>query len=109
MAALIITGACLLAFGIWYAQFEARRPIDPTYVAVVLGVGVTMIGQLIMTVTAYLSGYGLTGIVIGIIAPFALTGVPMAVRQEMKRRCFIDEANTSDTGPLGRLRKDGDT
>lgn len=104
MATLMISAACLLAFGIWYARLEYRRPIYPTYWAVVIGVGVTMAGQIVMAVTCYRLGYGTAGIVAAVVAPFLLTGVPMSVYQELKERRFIDEANSRhNTGSLGKL------
>jgi amino acid transporter len=109
MAILVITivAACLLAFGVWYARLEYRRPLRPTYWAVVIGVGVTVAGQVVMAIGFYLLDCGVWGIVAGIVTPFVLTGVPMAIGQEIKERRFVDEANSSgDTGELGR-RKDG--
>jgi hypothetical protein len=111
MAILVITivAACLLAFGVWYARLEYRRPIRPTYWAVVIGVGVTMAGQVAMVVSFYLLDCGVWGVITGVIAPFALTGGPMIVGQEIKERRFVDEANSSgDTGELGK-KGDGNT
>lgn len=98
MVIVIVTAICLLTFGIWYARLERDRPIRPTYLAVVIGVAVTVAGQIITTLAFYHLSYGTPGIIAGIAAPFVLTGVPMAFFQESKERQFVDEANSDATG-----------
>lgn len=93
MTVLIGTAICLLVFGLWYAKLEYDRPVQPTYWAVIVGVGVTMIGQTTMVIVSYFLDYGPPGLIVGIALPFALTGLPMAIAQERKERLFTDEAN----------------
>ena len=89
----IAIGLILLGFGIWYAKLEYRHPIYPTYWAVIIGVGVTIVGQIAMVVTAYLLGYGVAGLIAAVVVPFLLTGGPMAISQERKERGFEAEGN----------------
>jgi hypothetical protein len=104
---LTLTILLLLACGISYAYLEYVRPIYPTRLAVVIGVGVSMAGQIAMAILLY-DEHGLTGVITAICVPFLLTGVPMYVGQELKDRCFADEGNRcrKTTGDLGKL--DGD-
>ena len=93
MLILIAIGLILLGFGIGYAKLEYHCPIYPTYWAVIIGVGVTIVGQVAMVVTIYLLDYGAVGLIAGIIVPFLLTGGPMAIFQERKERGFEAEGN----------------
>jgi hypothetical protein len=108
MVVTVATGICLLAFGLWYARFEAATPIYPTRLAVVIGVGVTMVGQVIMALALY--DYGPVAMIVAVCVPFALTGLPMYIVQDMKDFQFYDEGNLKkrDTGPLGKLDKGQD-
>jgi len=103
---LYLTALFLLVFGVGYAWWEYDRPIYPTRLAVAVGVGVTMIGQVVMTVTAYSLECEVLGVAAGVVVPFVLTGVPMYVAQEIKEQHFANEGNhrrgsTDDLGKLG--------
>ena len=93
MLVLIAIGVALLGFGIGYAKLEYHCPIYPTYWAVIIGVSVTMLGQVAMVITAYLLGYGVMGLIAAVVVPFLLTGGPMAISQERKERGFEAEGN----------------
>jgi hypothetical protein len=94
----------LVVFGAYYAWREYKRPLYPTWLAVVVGTGATLIG-----ITIWLLGtLDRTDAIIAAAimwAGFAITGGPMALAQAIKEQSFADEAQRRDR-TTGRLDSD---
>jgi hypothetical protein len=78
----------ILVAGVLYAAYIYNNPMRDgyTYVSVIIGVGFTLIGILLLNVITLFSPHYLWTILIHPFAAFALTGLPMAAFQEHKRR-----------------------
>lgn len=85
----------LLLFGFGYALWIYKWPWKRTYTEVALGVGATIVGEM-LALTLVLSHYGLLYQLWWIIPfpflAFILTGAPMAILQEKKLRQQGDKA-----------------
>jgi hypothetical protein len=88
LLSLSAVAAGLLTFGFLYAYTIYHKPIDRTWLEVVIGVGVTITGAMIAqgVTYAHYSGSVPWWIVFYIPAAFALTGLPMIAFQESKFR-----------------------
>ena len=94
----------LMSFGVCFSVREYARPLYPTWLAVVVGTGVTLIGITIWLHTMLDTSTAWTAA--GIVwAAFLITGGPMVVLQAIKEQSFADEAQRRDA-TTGRL--DGD-
>lgn len=86
---LFIIGFGLLVIGTLYAVIIYFWPIDRTWAEVVIGVGLTIGGEMLATACVLLH-YGVWSkfwwIILFPLAAFILTGVPMAGLQEIKVR-----------------------
>jgi threonine/homoserine efflux transporter RhtA len=91
--------AFLILFGVYFSWREYRRPLYPTWLAVVIGTGATLAG---ITLWLYATLDSQTAGVAAAIAwaSFIITGAPMAFSQAIKERSFVDEAQRRDTGRL---------
>jgi membrane-bound ClpP family serine protease len=87
--ALISIGIGLFTIGILYAVIIYKWPIDRTWVEVLIGVSLTISGEM-LALALVLIHYGLLEqmwwIIPFPIAAFACTGLPMMVLQELKIR-----------------------
>lgn len=94
----------LVIFGLWFAWREYAKPLYPTWLAVVTGVGGTLLG---ITVSLFdiLAQDAATLASLVIWVGFIITGWPMIWLQARKEREFADEAQrrSQDTGELGSL------
>lgn len=88
LLSLSIVATGMLVFGFLYAYTIYHRPIDRTWLEVVIGAGVTMAGAMVAQgiTYSYYSGCPPWWIVFYIPVAFALTGLPMISFQEWKYR-----------------------
>ena len=94
----------LVLFSGFFAYREYKRPIYPTWLAVVIGTGATLTGitALLLATLDYTTAMIAAAIAWG---AFIITGGPMAFSQAIKEQTFADEAQQRDV-TTGRL--DGD-
>ena len=107
MATLAVVAALVL-FGVCFSVREYVRPLYPTWLAVVVGTGATLIGITLWLPTMLDTSTGWTAAGIAW-AAFFITGVPMAFLQAIKDRTFADEAQRGDTGRLNVNEKKTNT
>lgn len=101
---LLIISIMTLVFGIGYAIYIKKSPIDRTYIEVVIGVGFTSLFIMLAQLTLYTS-YGYIpwwGIFI-VPCGFALTGIPMMILQERK---YHEQKRDADDAKNNRHKKD---
>ena len=87
---LLVVAIALLIFGVGYAALIYWRPFGPgwTWLSVVVGVALTVLGEM-SAIVMVLSHYNLQWLNwIALFAPaaFLLTGMPMIISQDYKRR-----------------------
>ena len=95
----VVAIAFLILFSAAFSWREYKRPLYPTWLAVVIGTGATLVG---ITLWLYSTFDSTTAGVAAVIvwASFVITGGPMAFSQAIKERTFQDEAQRRDTGKL---------
>ena len=88
MALIIIDTIATLAFGVMYARRVRYRPIKPTYVEVIIGVGFSLGSSSLLALGAHLERIAFTLLNVNIIIwlPMVLTGIPMAFHQMHKEQ-----------------------
>ena len=94
----------LILFGATFSWREYKRPLYPTWLAVVVGTGATLFGITIwLYSTLDATAAGTAAIIVW--ASFIITGAPMAFSQAIKEQSFADEAQQRDA-TTGRLNGD---
>lgn len=96
----------LFVFGLWYAKRVRYRPLKPTWLEVVIGVIVTIMGFFGLVWSFYDTKIAIrtTGI---LLICFALTGLPMIYHQHAKFKDWqkeIERELKGDTGPLNATK-----
>ena len=94
----------LVLFSTCFAWREYVRPIYPTWLAVVVGTGATLVGITLWLYATFDSTTAGTAAAI-VWASFVITGGPMAFAQAIKDQSFQDEAQRRDTGRLDGDKK----
>ena len=95
------TITALVLFGVYFSYREYTKPLYPTWLAVVVGTGATLVGITALFLATLDYTTAMTAAVIAWGA-FIITGAPMAFAQAIKEQSFADEAQQRDA-TTGRL------
>ncbi len=95
MVLYMLTTLLLLTIGGWYAYYVVVKPLDRTWLEVVIGVGITVPGIvafLVVNIVSFMRvdwnvplSVMIAAMVLSVIVPFAITGSSQILAQEVKR------------------------